>query len=93
LENLEKKLNDIQKLYSQKKFQLALQKANKLIKTNKNNPVAFNYRGIILVAMKNYSDALRDFEKALIFKPDFAEAFSNMGMAYQGMKKNTDAIK
>jgi len=93
LENLEKKLNDIQKLYSQKKFQLALQKANKLIKTNKNNPVVFNYRGIILVAMKNYSDALRDFEKALIFKPDFAEAFSNMGMAYQGMKKNTDAIK
>lgn len=92
LDNLEKKLNDVQQLYSQKKFQLAYQKINKLIKTNKDNAITYNYRGIILIAMKNYRDAISDFKKSLSLMPDFAEAISNMGMAYQGLKKNNQAI-
>jgi len=47
-EKINKDLNDVQRLFFEKKIDLSISKINKIIKKNKNNYLPYNYRGIIL---------------------------------------------
>lgn len=93
MKNIDKELNEIQKLFSESSYQLALRKINRLIKDNKENYIVYNYRGIILVALKKSSEAIKDFQKTLELNSDFVEAIGNMGMAYHEMKYIEKAIE
>jgi len=93
MKNIDEELTEVQKLFSEGSYQLALRKINKLIKNNKQNYIVYNYRGIILVALKKSSDAIKDFQKTLELNSDFTEAIGNIGMAYHEMNYLDKAIE
>ena len=93
MKNIDEELTEVQKLFSEGSYQLALRKINKLIKNNKKNYIVYNYRGIILVALKKSSDAIKDFQKTLELNSDFTEAIGNIGMAYHEMNYLDKAIE
>ena len=93
MKNIDEELNEIQKLFSEGSYQLALRKINRIIKDNKKNYIVYNYRGIILVALKKSSEAIQDFQKTLELNSDFVEAIGNMGMAYHEMRYIEKAIE
>ena len=92
MKNIDEELNEVQKNFSKGDYQLALRKINKLIKNNKRNYIVYNYKGIILVALKSSSEAIENFKKALHLNPDFIEAIGNIGMAYHEMSYFEKAI-
>ena len=65
MKNIDEELNEAQKNFSEGNYQLALRKINKLIKNNKKNYIVYNYKGIILVALKKSSEAIENFKKTL----------------------------
>ena len=52
------------------------------IKYDKNNYEAYYYRGCARVNAMKYDEAIADFEKAVELKPDYADAYFNMGKTY-----------
>ena len=64
------------------KFEEAEETLTKAIKYDKNNFEAYYYRGCAKVNEKRYQDAIADFEKAVKIKPDYADAYFNMGRSY-----------
>jgi tetratricopeptide (TPR) repeat protein len=52
------------------------------IKYDKNNFEAYYYRGCARVNAMKYEEAVADFEKAVELKPDYADAYFNMGKTY-----------
>ncbi len=93
MSDIAKKLDQIQELFQKGSLHLALKKITKLVKNNKYNFLAHNYRGIVLVGLHQTREALVSFKKAIDLNPDFADAYSNMGMAYQQSSNVTQAIK
>lgn len=63
-------------------YQEAEKVLTKAIKYDKNNYEAYYYRGCAKVNAKKYKEALEDFQKAVDLKPDFADAYFNMGKTY-----------
>ena len=64
------------------KFEEAEEAFTKAIKYDKSNYEAYYYRGCAKVNERKYKDALADFEKAIELKPDYADAYFNMGRTY-----------
>ncbi|MEM7569835.1 MAG: tetratricopeptide repeat protein [Pseudomonadota bacterium] len=56
-------------------------------------PATYVNRGIILMRMQRYKDALDDYERALGYRPDLAEAKINMGAALIGLRRFNSAIE
>jgi len=54
----------------------------KAIQYDKNNFEAYYYRGCARVNAMRYNDALADFHKAVEIKPDYADAYFNLGRTY-----------
>ena len=52
------------------------------IQYDKNNYEAYYYRGCARVNAMKYEEAIADFEKAIELKPDYADAYFNMGKTY-----------
>ena len=64
------------------KFEEAERAFDKSIKYDKNNHEAYYYRGCAKVNSKQYQEAIADFKKAIELKPDYADAYFNMGRVY-----------
>ena len=64
------------------KFEEAEEALDKAVKYDKHNVEAYYHRGCVRVNMKKFKDAIADFEKAIELKPDFADAYFNIGRAY-----------
>ena len=63
------------------------------IKYDKNNYEAYYYRGCARVNAMNYDGAIADFEKAVELKPDYADAYFNMGKTYYLMNNEDKACE
>ena len=50
---------------------------NKAIELNPNHVESYTGRGIAKTQLKNYKEAIEDFDKAILLNPDFAEASLN----------------
>lgn len=59
------------------------------IKYDKNNFEAYYYRGCAKVNAMKYDEAIADFEKAVELKPNYADAYFNLGKTYY-LKHNED---
>ena len=70
-------------------FKKAEETLTKAIKYDKNNFEAYYYRGCARVNALKYDEAIADFEKAIELKPDFADAYFNLGRTYY-MKHDED---
>ena len=63
------------------------------IKYDKNNFEAYYYRGCARVNAMKYEEAVADFEKAVELKPDYADAYFNMGKTYFLMNNEDKACE
>ena len=64
------------------KYEEAEEAFTKAIKYDKSNYEAFYYRGCAKVNATKYKDAIVDFEKAIELKPNYADAYFNLGRTY-----------
>lgn len=63
-------------------FKKAEETLTEAIKYDKNNFEAYYYRGCARVNAAKYDEAIADFEKAVELKPDYADAYFNLGRTY-----------
>ena len=70
-------------------YKKAEETLTKAIKYDKNNYEAYYYRGCARVNAMKYDEAIADFEKAVELKPDYADAYFNLGRTYY-MKHDED---
>ncbi len=82
---LDNDLDEVQDLFNQSKFDIALSKVSKLIKNNNKNFLPYNYRGIIHLNLGNHSQALCDFKKAVELNPNFVLGYNNIALSYRAI--------
>jgi len=63
-------------------YKAAEETLTKAIGYDKNNFEAYYYRGCAKVNAMKYDEAIADFEKAIEIKPDYADAYFNLGRTY-----------
>lgn len=63
------------------KFENAEELFKKSLRIN-NNPIIYNNFGNLLLAMGKNEEAIQYFQKAIQLKPNYFEAYSNLGVAY-----------
>jgi len=90
------------RLYTEEGSKLLLRYSNyeeaeetltKAIKYDKHNFEAYYYRGCAKVNAKKYNEAITDFEKAVELKPDYADAYFNLGRTYYLLNKEDKACE
>lgn len=64
------------------KYEEAEETLTKAIRYDKHNCEAYYYRGCAKANTQKYNEAIADFEKAVELKPDYADAYFNMGKMY-----------
>ena len=77
--------------YSQ--FAKAEETLTEAIKYDKGNFEAYYYRGCARINAKKYSEAIADLEKAVELKPDYADAYFNLGKTYYLMHDEDKACE
>ena len=75
------------------KFDEAEETLTKAIKYDKGNYEAYYYRGCARVNAQKYEEAIADFEKAVELKPDYADAYFNLGRTYYLMHDEDKACE
>lgn len=75
------------------KFDEAEETLTKAIKYDKHNFEAYYYRGCAKVNGQKYKEAIADFEKAVELKPDYADAYFNLGNTYFLMHEEEKACE
>jgi len=63
-------------------FKKAEETLTEAIKYDKNNFEAYYYRGCAKTNATKFDEAIADFEKAIELKPDYADAYFNLGITY-----------
>ena len=76
-------LKSIVNLYSAKKLKIALSHTEKLIKQFPNSATTLNIAGAINAELSQFEIAIEYYKKAVHIRPDYYEAFYNMGVAQQ----------
>lgn len=74
-------------------FQKAEETLTKAIKYDMHNFEAYYYRGCAKVNALNYQGAIEDFLKAIELKPDYADAYFNLGRTYYLMNDEENACE
>jgi tetratricopeptide (TPR) repeat protein len=87
-----KQLKEVMGLYSSGLYKEALSAANQLIKNFPNEHLLFNISGACFSEIGPIESAIKSFEKAISLKPDYAEAYYNLGFARQKMNQNNNAL-
>jgi protein O-GlcNAc transferase len=62
------------------------------VKRDRRNPFYFSDLGNALQVLNRFDDAIAAYNKALVLKPDYAEAFYNRGSALQKLKRFEEAL-
>ena len=74
-------------------YQKAEETLTKAIRYDKNNFEAYYYRGCAKVNAQKYQEATEDFLKAIELKPDYADAYFNLGRTYYLMNDQDKACE
>ena len=85
-------LNNIMKLYSSGLFIEALSSIDLLISEYPNEPLLFNICGACYSENDQIVLAIEKFQKAIEIKPDYAEAYFNLGVAHQKNDHSMNAL-
>jgi tetratricopeptide (TPR) repeat protein len=85
-------LDNIMKLYSSGLFLEALSSINLLISEYPNESLLFNISGACYSETNQINLAIEKFQQAIKIKPDYAEAYYNLGVAYQKNDHLNDAL-
>ncbi len=74
------------------KIKEALEIIEPLIDKHSNESILFNIRGVCNKANNDYESAVKDFNQAASLKPDYAEAYYNLGVTFREMGNSDSAI-
>ncbi|MDA9370205.1 tetratricopeptide repeat protein, partial [Amylibacter sp.] len=84
--------NSLISLYSQGQFQQALKQTKTLLKQFPSSSVLHNICGAIYVNLGYLDASVKAYDRALSIKPDFTQAYNNMGNALKRQGKLEEAI-
>ena len=88
----QKEIVDLIKLIQSAKFNIAENKAVKLIKQYPNSFNVLNLLGLCLVNQNQINKGINCYNNAIKIKPDFAQAHNNLGIALKDAGKINSAI-
>ncbi|MBR8836736.1 MAG: tetratricopeptide repeat protein [Stigonema ocellatum SAG 48.90 = DSM 106950] len=60
--------------------------------SKKDLSIAFSHRGTVLIEKQQYSEALKAYDQALIYNPNYFVAQQGRGIALQGLRRDNEAI-
>ena len=69
-------------LYSEGKYNKAIDFANEAIAIDQEDALAYYYRGVSCIGLKNYQQGLEDLNAVLQLYPEYAEAYYSLGRIY-----------
>ena len=77
----QEQVQELLSLYNQGQFKEVLSKIKPLISVFSKAITLFNLQGAANAALQNYEKAIDSYKQAIKIKPDYAEAYNNMGNA------------
>ncbi len=83
---MNKDLQELLKLFNEKKYSIAEKKCWNLIKKINPNYEVFNIYAVILFELKKYNEAIKYWKKAIELNPKYQFGYNNLGNVY--FKKN-----
>ena len=86
-------LQSLVNLYSQGQFQQAAQKAETLVQKFSKSAILFNIQGVILKGMGQLDLSVEAYIRALTIRPDYPEAYNNMGNALNEQCRLREAVE
>ncbi|MDA8722630.1 tetratricopeptide repeat protein [Planktomarina temperata] len=86
-------IQELINFYSQGQLQQALQEAEALAQQFPQSAILFNIQGAVLKGLGRLDLTIEAYNKALAIKPDYAEAYYNMGNALQEQGKLEKAME
>lgn len=63
------------------------------LRVTENNYLMHYNRGTIYLNLAGYQQAIEDFDKAVSFKPDYADAINNRGLSFLNLGRHQQAIE
>ncbi len=89
----QKVLNDLIKLYNQRKFLFVINKSEALTKQYPGAFFLWNILGASATQARMYDKALKAFKKSITLKPNNAEAYSNLGVVLKNIGNLDKAVE
>ena len=86
-------LSDALSLIKNHKLKDSIHVLDNIINDDKQNFDAFHLRGICFLRLSEYDNAKKDFNKAIFIKPNFPEAYNNLGLLNFNIGENEMAIE
>ncbi len=65
---------------------------NRAVELNPDHAIAFNNRGTAYGNLKQYEQAIADYDRAIELDPNYARAYNNRGTAYADLQQHEQAI-
>jgi len=91
--NFQQSIQEIIILYKNNLVKEANLKSEKLLEDNQNSFFLLNLNGIINITLKNWEKAINSLNKALKKKPDYVEAYNNLGIVYNNLGETKKTIE
>tara|TARA_B110000008_G_scaffold60207_1_gene59786 strand:+ start:424 stop:1995 length:1572 start_codon:yes stop_codon:yes gene_type:complete len=85
-------LQPIIKLYAKGELQQALKCANEMLEDFPNSFLLFNISGVCYAGLMNFDAAINIYKEAIKIKPDYADAYNNLGAAQKEKGDIEEAI-
>ena len=89
----QEKIDHILNLFKSNKIQQALDFIDSLSKDYPNNSLLFNIRGACYAGLGKQEIAVKNYERAISIKPEYAKAHYNLGSVLQELGKLHDSVK
>ena len=89
----QEKIHSVIFLFNNNQIQEALNDIKTLINDYPNSAILYNIRASCCKAIGQLDTAVKDYEKALALKPDYAEALYNLGITLRELDQIDAAIK
>ena len=89
----QEKIHSVISLFNNNQIQEALDDVKTLINGYPNSALLYNVRASCCKAIGQLDEAVKDYEKALVLKPDYPEAQYNLGITLRELGQIDNAIK
>ena len=86
-------INQLIDLYNQGQWAAVVEKAQALTRQYPNAPFIWNILGVAAAKTGQIDLAINAFKRVIAIKPDYAEAYYNMGFVLKGQGKLEEAIE
>jgi len=91
-EPIQEKIDSIMALYSNGKFNDAIKDVEALIDDYPQDSKLFNINGVCYSSIGDLDNAIKNYKKAIILNPNYAEAHFNLGNTYQDLDQFNDSV-